>query len=213
MPGLWHTPSGDPHPTTAFIATHYNVDFSEHYLADFMARRGYGFLGWNTRFRGAEAYFVLDHALAEIAVGVRLLREQGIERIVLLGNSGGGSLMGAYHSQCVEPNIRPARGRTVLPEALELPPCDLFVFGRRPPGPARDAHRLAGRLGRSTSSTRLSRDPSLDPFDPGPPYDAEFVTRYRAAQRDRNARITAWCHAELDRLRGRSTSAATGCSR
>ena len=45
-----------------------------------------------------------------------------------------------------------------------------------------------------------SRDPSLDPFDPGPPYDAEFVTRYRAAQRDRNARITAWCHAELDRL-------------
>ena len=90
--GLYHTPPGPP-PTTAFIATHYNVDFSEHYLADHLARRGYGFLGWNTRFRGAEAYFLLDHALAEIGVGVRWLRDQGVERLVLLGNSGGGSLM------------------------------------------------------------------------------------------------------------------------
>ena len=100
----------------------------------YLAERGYGFLGWNTRFRGAEAYFLLDHALAEIAVGVRWLREQGVERIVLLGNSGGGSLMGAYHSQSVEPNIRPARDRTVLPAALDLPPCDLFVFVAAHPG-------------------------------------------------------------------------------
>ena len=41
-----------------------------------MAERGYGFLGWNTRFRGNEAHFLLDHALAEIGVGVRWLREQ-----------------------------------------------------------------------------------------------------------------------------------------
>jgi alpha-beta hydrolase superfamily lysophospholipase len=197
--GLWHTPSADPHPTTAFIATHYNVDFSEHYLADFMARRGYGFLGWNTRFRGAEAYFVLDHALADIGVGVRFLREQGVERVVLLGNSGGGSLMGAYHSQSVEPNIRPARGRTVLPEAMELPGCDLYVSVASHPG---RPEVLTDWLDASVIDEfePTSRDPSLDPFDPGPPYDAEFVTRYRAAQRDRNARITAWCHAELDRL-------------
>src|ERR1700747_1402478 len=63
-------------PTTALIATHYNVDFSEHYLASFMAERGYGFLGWNTRFRGNEAHFLLDHALAEIGVGGRWLRGQ-----------------------------------------------------------------------------------------------------------------------------------------
>ena len=80
----------------AVIATHYNVDFSEHYLAELCANRGVGFLGWNTRFRGAEQYFLLDHAIAEIAVGVRWLREvAGAETIVLLGNSGGGSLMAA----------------------------------------------------------------------------------------------------------------------
>ena len=91
----------------AFIATHYNVDFSEHYLASFMAERGFAFLGWNTRFRGNEAHFLLDHALAEIGVGVRWLREQaGAEQVVLLGNSGGGSLMAAYQSQATEPSVR-----------------------------------------------------------------------------------------------------------
>ena len=109
--GIYHRPAGIT-PSTAFIATHYNVDFSEHYLASFMAERGFGFLGWNTRFRGNEAHFLLDHALAEIGVGVRWLREQaGAERIVLLGNSGGGSLMAAYQSQAVEPNVRRPCGR------------------------------------------------------------------------------------------------------
>ena len=47
-----------------------------------------------------------------------------------------------------------------------------------------------------------STDPTLDPFNPdnGPPFSPGFIDRYRAGQRARNARITAWCHAELDRL-------------
>ena len=198
--GIYHTPAGR-RPPTAFIATHYNVDFSEHYLGEHLAARGYGFLGWNTRFRGAEAHFLLDHTLAEIGVGVRWLREHGVERIVLLGNSGGGSLMGAYHSQSIEPNIRPARGRTVVDAALDLPPADLFVF-------------VAAHTGRpevltdwmdpsiTDESDLTSVDPALDPFNPdhGPPYAPEFVERYRAGQRARNDRITAWCRAELDRL-------------
>ena len=62
--GLYYTPRG-ARPKTAFIATHYNVDFSEHYLAEYMAERGFGFLGWNTRFRGNEAFFILEHALVD----------------------------------------------------------------------------------------------------------------------------------------------------
>src|SRR3974390_948769 len=87
--GIYHRPAG-PRPATAFIATHYNIDFSEHYLASFLAERGYGFLGWNTRFRGNEAHFLLDHALAEIGGGRRWLREQaGVEGGVGLRNSRG----------------------------------------------------------------------------------------------------------------------------
>ena len=125
--GIYHRLEGSQ-PRTAFIATHYNVDFSEHYLASFMAERGYGFLGWNTRFRGNEAHFLLDHALAEIGVGVRWLREQaGAERVVLLGNSGGGSLMAAYQSQAVEPNVTPTADMHPIAALEDLPACDLFI--------------------------------------------------------------------------------------
>jgi hypothetical protein len=204
--GLFHAPAGG-RPTTAFIATHYNVDFSEHYLADHLAARGYGFLGWNTRFRGAEPYFLLDHALVEIGVGVQWLRDAGIERVVLLGNSGGGSLMGAYHSQSVEPNIRPARGRSIVEGALALPSADLFVFVAAHPGrPEVLTDWMDPSVTDETDITSV--DPALDPFDPanGPPYAPDFVVRYRHAQRARNARITAWCHAELDRLEARGFS-------
>jgi pimeloyl-ACP methyl ester carboxylesterase len=199
--GIYHRPAGT-RPSTAFIATHYNVDFSEHYLASYLAERGFGFLGWNTRFRGSEAHFLLDHALAEIGVGVRWLREEaGVDRIVLLGNSGGGSLMSAYQSQAVEPNVRPVTGMRPVSAIESLPPCDLFVA-------------LAAHSGRPEVLTNwldpsvtdetdpLSAEPALDPFDPenGPPYSAGFQARYRAAQRARNERITDWALGQLDTL-------------
>ncbi|MGK5551078.1 alpha/beta hydrolase [Actinomadura kijaniata] len=201
--GVYHRPAGAA-PTTAFIAAHYNVDFSEHYLAEHLAARGHGFLGWNTRFRGAEAYFLLDHALAEIGVGVRWLRERaGVERVVLLGNSGGGSLMAAYQSQAVEPNVTPVAGMRPVAAIEDLPAGDLFVA-------------LAAHSGRPEVLTNwmdpsvtdeadpLSVDPELDPFDPanGPPYSPGFQARYRAAQRARNERVTDWVLDQLDALRG-----------
>jgi pimeloyl-ACP methyl ester carboxylesterase len=201
--GIYHRPAGS-RPTTAFIATHYNVDFSEHYLASLMAERGFGFLGWNTRFRGNEQHFLLDHALAEIGVGVRWLREQaGAERVVLLGNSGGGSLMAAYQSQAVEPNVSPVTGMRPLAAIDGLPPGDAFI--------ALAAHSgrpevLTAWLDPSVTdeSDPVSADPALDPFDPGngPPFGEDFQRRYRAAQRERNERITDWALAQLDALSG-----------
>ena len=200
--GLYWTPQGR-RPKTAFIATHYNVDFSEHYLAPFMAARGFGFLGWNTRFRGAEAWFILEHALIDIAAGVRWLREEaGVETVVLLGNSGGGSLMGAYQSQATEPNIEPVAGGALPPAVLELSPADLYIS-------------LQAHLGRPEVLTAwmdpsvtdendpLSVDLSLDMYSPenGPPYAESFVVRYRQAQENRNDRITDWALSELERLR------------
>ncbi len=201
--GIYHRPAG-PRPATAFIAAHYNVDFSEHYLASYLAERGYGFLGWNTRFRGAEAHFLLDHALAEIGVGVRWLREEaGVSTVVLLGNSGGGSLMAAYQSQAVEPNVTPVAGMRPLASIRELPAGDLFV--------ALSAHSgrpevLTAWLDPSVTDETdpVSADPALDAFNPGngPPYSAEFQRAYRAAQRARNERITDWALAQLAYLEG-----------
>jgi pimeloyl-ACP methyl ester carboxylesterase len=186
--GLYHVRSDGPAPSSAFIATHYNVDFSEHYLADLIAERGFGFLGWNTRFRGAEGYFVLDYALADIALGVRWLREQGVERVVLLGNSGGGSLMAAYQAQS-QRDDRLAAG-------------DLYVSLAAHPG---RPQVLTAWMDPSVTDEfdPTKTDPALDLFNPenGPPYDREFVTKYRAAQEARNRRITAWGKQERERLR------------
>jgi hypothetical protein len=186
--GIYHRPACS-RPATAFIATHYNVDFSEHYLAGLLAERGFGFLGWNTRFRGNEAHFLLDHALAEIGVGVRWLREQaGARQVVLLGNSGGGSLMAAYQSQAVEPNVTPVAGMRPLAAIEDLPPGDLFI--------ALAAHSgrpevLTAWLDPSVTDENdpLSADPGLDPFNPanGPPYSTEFQPRQRQPGTRRSA--------------------------
>lgn len=204
--GLYYSPTGE-RPETAFIATHYNVDFSEHYLGEFMAERGYGFLGWNTRFRGNEAFFLLEHALIDIGVGARwLLESTGVEQLVLLGNSGGGSLMGAYQSQATEPGIRPARGLT-LPEAvLNLPAADCYVSLNAHPGrPEVLTNWFDPSVVDETDPVRA--DPALDMYNPdnGPPYSADFIERYRAAQVARNSRITEWCIDELARLEKTAT--------
>ena len=200
--GLYHKPA-DREPKVAFIASHYNVDFSEHYLGPYLAERGYGYLGWNTRFRGNEAFFLLEHALIDIGAGVKWLREQAeADSIVLIGNSGGGSLMGAYQSQATAPNLTATRGLK-LPDAVNaLPACDYYV--------SLNAH--AGRPEVLTAwmdpAVTDERDPtatdwSLSMFNPdnGPPYSETFLERYRAAQAERNDRITDWCISELDRLK------------
>ena len=202
--GLWVTRKGE-RPKIAVIATHYNVDFSEHYLGPLLAEAGYGFLGWNTRFRGGEPYFLLEHALVDIGAGVRWLREEaGAETVVLLGNSGGGSLMAAYQSQATAPNIRPAWGLSLPDAVLELLPGDLYV--------SLNAHRGRPEVltdwfdpAVTDETDPFSVDPVLDMYDPanGPPYAPEFVARYRAAQVARNDRITDWAKTELETLAGR----------
>uniref|UniRef100_UPI00389AD84D alpha/beta hydrolase n=1 Tax=Mycobacterium sp. HUMS_1102779 TaxID=3383487 RepID=UPI00389AD84D len=190
-------------PKVAMIATHYQIDFSEHYLADYLATRGIGFLGWNTRFRGFESSFLLDHALVDIGVGVRWLREtQGVENVVLLGNSGGGSLMAAYQSQAVEPNVTPLDGMRPAAGVTELPPADGYVATAAHPG---RPEVLTAWMDAAVvdENDPVATDPDLDLFDErnGPPYSPEFVARYRSAQTARNHDITDWAESELKRIR------------
>ena len=190
--GVYHRPAGE-RPRTAVIATHYEVDFAEHYLADHLVAHGYGFLGWNHRFRGNGTYFNLEPALVDIGVGVRWLREQaGVETVVILGNSGGASLMAAYQAEAVAPTL----GVDGLAAA------DLFISLNAHPGRP-DVFTMWLDPSVTDENDPLSCDPDLDMFNEqhGPPYAPDFVKRYRAAQVARNDRITAWCHEELARLK------------
>lgn len=183
--GVYHTPPDQPRPDVAVIAAHYEVDFSEHYLADHLVPYGYGFLGWNTRYRGAGAYFNLDRACADIEAGVQWLRDTaGAQVVVLLGNSGGASLMAAYQA------TRAGAGGG-----------DGFISLNAHPG---RPDVLTAWLDPAVTDELdpLSVDPASDMYDPanGPPYPPAFVTSYRRAQVARNERISAWCRSQLDRL-------------
>ncbi len=202
--GLYHHPRGEK-PEIAFIATHYNVDFSEHYLGPYMASRGYGFLGWNTRFRGNEPWFLLEHALLDIEAGIQWLKsEAGVKQVVLLGNSGGGSLMAAYQSQATTPNIKPVLDMK-MPAGLDaLTGADLYIslnaHGGRP-------EVLTDWMDPSVTDEfdPLSIDESLNMYNPenGPPYSEAFISKYRAAQVARNKKITGWVLSEIERLKDR----------
>ena len=199
--GLYWTAAG-ARPKVAVIATHYNVDFSEHYIAPYFARRGFGFLGWNTRYRGAEDQFLLEHALIDIGVGMRWLREEaGVEQVVILGNSGGGSLMGAYQAEAIAPTLHAELKGAGHKALASLPKADLYI--------SLNAHQgrpevLTDWMDASVvdEADPVATDPELDPFGAvnAPPYTDDFITRYRAAQRARNQRITDWAKAELARL-------------
>jgi len=200
--GLYHRGVGRK-PNVAMIAAHYQIDFAEHYLADYMAIRGIGFLGWNTRFRGFESNFLLDHALVDIGVGVRWLREvQGVDTVVLLGNSGGGSLMAAYQSQAVDPNVTPLEGMRPAVGLTDLPPADGYVATAAHPG---RPEVLTAWMDAAVvdENDPVASDPDLDLFNEvnGPPYTPEFLARYRAAQTARNHAITEWAEMELKRVR------------
>ena len=199
--GLYWTPSAHPRPKVALIATHYNVDFTEHYIAPYFAQRGFGFLGWNTRYRGVEDQFLLEHALIDIGVGVKWLRDQGVETVIILGNSGGGSLMAAYQAEAIAATLAGDLKGAGHDALASLAKADLYV--------SLNAHQgrpevLTEWMDASVTDEwdPVATDASLDPFNPdnGPPYSAEFITRYRAAQRARNQRITDWAKAELIRL-------------
>lgn len=200
--GMYFAPEGVK-VKTAIIASHYSGDWSHHYLADYMAKRGYGFLGWNTRFVGpaVASGFVLEHALIDLGVGVRWLKEvAGVEKVVIVGNSGGATLMGAYQAQALVPHLDP--GTAPAEELLNFIPADLYISLAGHPSRARV---FTDWLDPSVTDENdpLSCDQSLNMFNPenGPPYSAEFIARYRAGQVARNERITQWCIAELARLR------------
>ncbi len=186
---------------TVILMTHPRGDMTRHYLIPGYVEAGYAVFAHESRSPNNDANMTHEALLADIAAAVRHVRDRGYEKVVFQGYSGGGAAYSFYQAQAT--TVPPGR----LTDTAAGDPYDLNRFDM-PPG---DGFMFVGaHLGTGATMMEeidpsvvdeadpLSRDPALDMYDPAngfrePPepsrYSPEFLETYRAAQRDRVARL------------------------
>lgn len=171
-----------------------------------LARTGLHVLGSTSRYTVGDAALQMENVLLDIAACVRDARERlGYRKVVLAGWSGGGSPMMGYAAEAEKPAItRTAAGEPTLLSETELPAVDAVMLLAAP----RSRHRLLTDFLDASITDEVEpdrgRDREFDLYDPAnanqPPYSADFLVAYRARQRERNARITAFAQEKLTAL-------------
>lgn len=223
--GRLYLPSGGT-PDVALLAMHPRADFLRHYLAPPLAAGGYAFLAACTRHLNNDADALHERLCLDVAGAIAFLRERGFRKVVLLGNSGGGSLFAFYLQQAALPPERrldrAPSGDPVPLGRFDLPLPDGLVLLAAHTGEGRFLlERLDPSVVDEASPTAV--DPRLDMYDPangyrplerGPSrYAKDFVAEFRAAQVARCARLDRraleWCEeARWHKARLREAGAA-----
>jgi len=185
-------------PATAIVWCHPTANFLGHYALAGVAERGFGAIGLTTRYVGNDTSLILENCLLDIGAMVAHLRERGYDKVVLVGNSGGASIVPYYQAQAVAPSVStPPGGGPDLTEARLAPADAIAMFNAHPSRARLCAEWIDPAI--VDEHQPFERDPSLDMYDPrnGPPFAPAFVQRYREAQRARNRRISAWAEGML----------------
>jgi hypothetical protein len=214
-----------PGASTVVCLMHPRQDFTHHALVPGLLRTGVAVWTQHTRSINNDLSLVHEQALLDVAAGQGFLRDNGFDQVVLLGHSGGGTLFAYYQQQAA---LAPAQRQPATPAGrptgfaeAAMPPADAIIFLAPHPG---QGQLLLGCIDPSVADEAdpLSVVPQLDPFAvtngfAEPPrsstYSADFLDRYRTAQRARVERIDAIARAHVARAAGaRAAFKTTGAA-
>ena len=185
----------------AFVVIHPTSNFMGHYLIGPLQRRGYAILGLNTRYVANDSTLIIERAIQDLGAGIGYLRKLGYERIVLLGNSGGGSLAAFYQAEAEQISVATTPDGVAFelrPE--QVPPVDGMAMLAAHPGRALTMVERMIPPWSTTGHVRNRR--GARHVQPGEwsAVRSRLAARYRTAQRARNDRITDWVLARLAAL-------------
>jgi len=209
-------------PKVGVHLMHPRTDQAQNYNILPLAAAGYLVLGRASRWPNNDVATIHESLLLDVAAGIRYLRDEGCEQVVLLGNSGGSSLATFYQSQAAASE---RLTHTPAGDPLDLNAHDL---------PCADGVALvAGHIGQGgligkmidpavvDETDPLASDPALDMYAPEngfsevpgeTRYDAAFLERFRAAQLARVHRIDVKARRLIAEMRdaGQATAGAEG---
>lgn len=203
MNGMLYEPvCPDKKASTAIVLIHSDADYLNFIPGPELAGRGYRVLAANV----TNPVMPMDQKLLDVKTAVEYVKElPGVTRLVLLGHSGGATLMSCY--QAVAENgtgIFQDEGRIVkMSEIGALPKADaMLILDSNWGNGVMTLLSLDPAITDETSTHNLN--PEYDLFNPdfgykeeGATYSSEFIAKYQRAQAARNNRLI---RKALDRL-------------